>query len=119
MREVLSWHLNVVGKNDRGGFIDWDAGREGYERVPIRYAPTAPVDKSAGNSASRLQSIRREERLGSLIAAAGTIWVVYAATHDYTNLWRLQINPPGPLEIAALGIVIWLHAKWRRNLNRV
>jgi hypothetical protein len=109
-----------VGRIDKGGLVDWDAGREGYERVPISYAPAAPVTKNTGTApANPLQSIRREERFGSLIAAAGTIWIVYVATQDYTNLWRLQINPPGPLEVTALGILVWLHAKWRRNLSRV
>lgn len=119
MRAGFSWHPDVVGRTDKSGLVDWDAGREGYGRVPISYAPAAPVKSVGSVPANPLQSIRREERFGSLIAAAGTIWMVYVGTHDYTNLWRLQIDPPGPLEVTALGILIWLHAKWRRNLSRV
>jgi hypothetical protein len=26
----------------------------------------------------------------------------------------MQIMPPGPVEVCALGILAWLHAKWRR-----
>ena len=101
--------------------IDWDAGREGYQQTPVRYAAGAAMQKSPSTVAieSTLAKIRREEQLGSLVAAAGTIWTVYVGTHDYTSLWRLQFSPPGPLETAALGIVIWLHAKWRRSLKRV
>jgi hypothetical protein len=111
----------VVPTVEKKDFIDWDAGREGYQQTPVRYAAGAPTSKSAASAAAEntLAKIRREERLGSLVAAAGTIWTVYAVTHDYTNLWRLQFSPPGPLETAALGILIWLHAKWRRSLKRV
>ncbi|HEV2487127.1 MAG TPA: hypothetical protein VGT08_16480 [Terracidiphilus sp.] len=110
--------MPVVEKKD---FIDWDAGREGYQQQPTSYAAGAPAAKSAATieAEKTLASIRLEERLGSLVAAAGTIWIVYVATHDYTNLWRLQFSPPGPLETAALGILIWLHAKWRRSMKRV
>lgn len=106
---------------EKNNYIDWDAGREGYQPQPTRYAAGAPTAKSAASIAAEknLASIRLEERLGSLVAAAGTIWIVYVATHDYTNLWRLQFSPPGPLETAALGILIWLHAKWRRSMKRV
>ena len=51
------------------------------------------------------------------MAAAGMIWAVYEATVDYAGLWRLQIDPPGPLEVCGLGILLWLHAKWRRSLK--
>jgi hypothetical protein len=112
-----------VPNPDRGDFIDWDAGREGYQQVPVpvTYAPIAPAQKrgAAAPGDRTLVNIRREERLGSLIAAAGTIWAVYVGTHDYTNLLHLQFSPPGPLEVCALGILAWLHAKWRRSLKRV
>lgn len=58
--------------------------------------------------------IRAEERLGSLIAAAGAIWAVHEATKGLANLFQLKILNPGPLEVCAIGILIWLHAKWRR-----
>jgi hypothetical protein len=111
----------VVPTVEKKDFIDWDAGREGYQQAPVGYAAGAPTSKSAASVAAEnsLAEIRREERLGSLMAAAGMIWTVYVATHNYTNLWRLQFSPPGPLETAALGILIWLHAKWRRSLKRV
>jgi hypothetical protein len=109
--------MPIVEKKD---YIDWDAGREGYQQAPVQYAAGVTTQKSSATIAAEktLASILREERLGSLVAAAGTIWTVYVATHDYTNLWRLQFSPPGPLETSALGILIWLHAKWRRAMKR-
>lgn len=104
-------------RSNEGGFIDWDADREGYNKPQDKYVPVVdmrkPAKKAPGENS--LLSIRAEERMGSLLAAAGTIWAVYVATVDYSNLWRMQIMPPGPVEVCALGILAWLHAKWRRS----
>jgi hypothetical protein len=62
-------------------------------------------------------SIRGEESLGSLVAAGGIIWSVQEATKGLAELWQLKLLPPGPLEVCALGVLIWLHAKWRRSVN--
>jgi hypothetical protein len=109
-----------VRKSDKGDYIDWDAGREGY--VPTRATAnvyTAYKAKPAGKQSSQggFLSIHGEERFGSLVAAAGVIWGVYVATQDYASLWRFDFMRPGPLEVAALGILAWLHAKWRRSLK--
>lgn len=92
-------------------------GREGYEDRRAKYVAPLTVHKPAQSArlAQDLQSIRREERFGSLIAAAGTMWAVYVATQDYASLLRMQIMPPGPAEVCLLGILAWLHAKWRRS----
>lgn len=67
---------------------------------------------------SRLSmSTRGEETLGSLTAAGGVIWSVQEATQGLAELWQLRLLPPGPLEVCAIGILIWLHAKWRRSVN--
>ena len=104
-------------RSNEGGYIDWDAGREGYDSQQDKYVPVVDTRKPAKKIPleSSLRSIRAEERMGSLLAAAGTIWAVYVATVDYNNLWRMQIMPPGPVEVCALGILAWLHAKWRRS----
>jgi hypothetical protein len=62
----------------------------------------------------RRASTRTEERIGSLLAGCGVIWTAHAAIVDYAGLWQLRLLPPGPIEVCALGILIWLHAKWRR-----
>lgn len=109
--------LELVAKSDQNDYIDWDAGREGYVQSPTKFVPVVAIPKAAKKASGphNLLSIRAEERLGSLVAAAGTIWAVYVATVDYANLWRMQIMPPGPVEVCALGILAWLHAKWRRS----
>jgi len=109
-----------VPKSDPSDYIDWDAGREGYVEAPNKFMPVVAIPKTVkkkGPSPNNLDSIRREEMLGCLIAAAGTIWAVYVATTDYDSLWRMQIMPPGPVEVCALGILGWLHAKWRRSIR--
>jgi hypothetical protein len=106
-----------VSKLDHTDYIDWDARREGYVNSPSKFVPVVPVAKASKTASlpRDLVNIRREERFGSLLAAAGTIWAVYVATHDYASLWHMQIMPPGPVEVCGLGILSWLHAKWRRS----
>jgi len=107
-----------VGRFDEKGYVDFDAGREGYIHRPNNFVPVVEMPKTRKPpSRGGFLSIRGEERLGSLLAAAGTIWMVYVATVDYNNLWRMQIMPPGPLEVCVLGVLAWLHAKWRRSIK--
>ena len=104
-----------MAKSDKNDYID--------VQVPNTFIPVIPVKNSVPKvpGQSGLVSIRTEEQFGSLVAAGGTIWAVYVATQDWANLWdnlwRLQIAPPGPLEVCALGILAWLHAKWRRSMK--
>jgi len=105
-----------VAKSDKGEYFDWDEGREGYlDRPVVAYVPVPKPAVKPPKQDDHSLSIRWEERVASLIAAAGAIWAVYVATVDYTNLWRVQIMPPGPVEVCALGVLAWLHAKWRRS----
>ena len=108
-----------MAKTDPCDYIDWDAGREGYVRSQSKFIPVVEIPKASKKNKSQgnLLSIRAEERLGSLIAAAGTIWCVYVATVDYNNLWQMRIMPPGPIEVCAIGLLAWLHAKWRRSIR--
>lgn len=59
-----------------------------------------------------------EVRLGSIIAAAGMIWTVYLATQHYSGLDSFSFTnlPRGPLEVCGIGILVWLHAKWRGSV---
>lgn len=121
---VTRWHsygiLSIVRKSDQTDYIDWDNGREGYNPLPDKFATIVhvqkPVKKTDGGE-KHLLSIRAEERMGSLLAASGTIWAVYVATVDLNSLWQMRIMPPGPVEVCALGILTWLHGKWRRSLK--
>ncbi len=58
-----------------------------------------------------------ESRLGSLIAAGGIIWAAHTSTSGFVNLQALFPLPPGPMEVCGIGILIWLHAKWRRSVR--
>jgi hypothetical protein len=106
----------AVTKPYQSDYIDWDKGRDGYINSPTAHAPaTKPATKASGKG--YFLSVAAEERCGSLLAAGGTIWAAYVATVDYAGLWRMQIMPPGPVEICVLGVLTWLHAKWRRSMR--
>ena len=108
-----------MAKSKQPDYIDWDAGREGYVQSRDKFVPVVDLRKPAKKASSEgnLLGVRAEERLGSLIAAGGTIWMVYVATTDLDHLWQMRIMPPGPLEVCAVGVLAWLHAKWRRSLK--
>jgi len=52
-----------------------------------------------------------------VIAGAGLIWVAREASKDLLANWQFTQLPTGPLEICAIGILVWLHAKWRRSVQ--
>ena len=108
-----------MGKSNQGDYIDFDAGREGYLQSRDKFVPVVDLRKPAKKSSGEgnLLGVRAEERLGSLIAAGGMIWMVYVATTDLDTLWHMRIMPPGPLEVCAIGVLAWLHAKWRRSIK--
>jgi hypothetical protein len=63
------------------------------------------------------------ERLGSLVAGGGIIYATYVATKDIplNDLWAMSslhkiLSETGPMELCALGIIIWIYAKWRRTV---
>lgn len=82
--------------------------REGYR------GPHGVQVRSIRNKSGAAR-VRTQERLGSLIAAAGVIWGVQEATKNLDELWKFSVLPPGPLEVCALGVLIWLYAKWQRS----
>lgn len=64
-------------------------------------------------------SSHAEVRIGSLIAAGGIIWAAKEATSTFTGIDSFSFTrlPRGPLEVCAIGILIWLHAIWRKSLK--
>ena len=88
--------------------------REGYsDAVTVAYAPV----RQSSPPPQQRPWIRAEERLGSLIAGGGIVWTTQALTTHYQGLTRISILQPGPLEVCAVGILVWLHAKWRKSLR--
>ena len=63
-----------------------------------------------------------EEQVGPIVAAGGVGWAVYHGTlaHDIVQGFTAIYLKSGPLEVCAIGILIWLHGKWRRatSVNR-
>ncbi len=64
-------------------------------------------------------SYRLEELLASLLAAVGSMWFVFDLTRDFHRAF--QVLPPtgGPTEVIGLAVLIWLHAKHRREIERL
>jgi len=60
--------------------------------------------------------IHWEERLASLVAAGGLVWCVYAATQRFTAIESIRL-PNEAMYTTAIGVLLWLHAKWRRSVN--
>lgn len=63
------------------------------------------------------------ERIGSLTAGGGIIYATYLATKDVPldNVWAMTsahriLGETGPMELCALGIVVWIYAKWRKTV---
>ena len=57
-----------------------------------------------------------EARLASLVSAGGVIWTANVATKNFTSFDNIVL-PSGPLELCAIGVLIWLHAKWRASVK--
>jgi len=88
-----------------------DREKVGYN---VNYA--APRSVKAIDQVPFWRRIRTEERLGSLTFWGGVIWAVQVGTKDISNLFRLVLAL-GPKEVCAVGLLIWLHAKWRRSVR--
>jgi hypothetical protein len=57
-----------------------------------------------------------EARVGLLTFGGGAIWATKVQTIQITNIFHLLMTP-GPLELSAVGLLIWLHAKWRNAVR--
>jgi hypothetical protein len=58
-----------------------------------------------------------------VIASGGVIWAVKIATEDALTwndvMENMQFSslPEGPLELSAVGILIWIMGKWRSTVK--
>lgn len=57
--------------------------------------------------------------MGSIIAAAGLVWTARIASSDWSGIDAFSFThlPRGPLEVCAIGVLVWLHAKWRGSVT--
>jgi hypothetical protein len=62
-------------------------------------------------------SVRKQEVLACLIVGVGLVWASQVCTSNYYWLFRALEFTAGPTDICALGILVWLTAKWRRARN--
>jgi hypothetical protein len=62
-------------------------------------------------------SVRKQEVLACLIVGVGLVWAAQVCTSNYYWLFRALEFTAGPTDVCALGILIWLTAKWRRVRN--
>jgi len=88
----------------------WPNEREGYTdnlRPAYVALPATP-------GLRRKQSCKTEEFVGSLIAGGGLCWATWVVVHQLAVMSRMGLWPPGPLEVCGMGVLIWMHAKWRR-----
>ena len=63
-------------------------------------------------------SAHLEAQLGSLIAGGGIVWIAAIAAPQFGSASGITFTP-GPVEVCGVGILIWLHAKWRGSVSRV
>src|SRR5947209_4250507 len=89
---------------------DWPFEREGYSDTPhpaYASAPAAEV-KPAGSS-SRLEAF-----LGSVMAGSGAVWTAQVITQSGLTPGTLTLHSH-PIELTGLGVLLWLHGKWRKS----
>ncbi len=91
----------------------WPAEREGFS------APTRPAYAAVRFPPSplRSKSVRVEEWVGALMAGAGLCWAASAIANQVEPVLRFGFWPAGPLELCAMGVLVWIHAKWRRSVR--
>ena len=102
-----------VAPRERIGYeINYGGARE---RVGYNYDSASPRASSIDHE-PWWRRIRTEERAGLLTFAGGLIWATKVQTIEISNIFRLLLTP-GPLEISGIGLLVWLHAKWRRSVR--
>ena len=59
-----------------------------------------------------------EAQLSSLVAGGGIVWIALVAAPQLGSPSGI-ILPTGPMEVCGVGILLWLHAKWRGSVRRI
>lgn len=56
--------------------------------------------------------IRLQAQIGSIISGLGIVWCAQVWTTRPLGV-RALVSAPGDVELCALGVLVWLIAKWR------
>lgn len=88
----------------------WPEHETPQPRVQPHVVPHGPSNSWMWNL---LFGVQTETRVGSLITAAGLIMAARAGSMQIPSLANFSF-PPGPLETCGIGMLVWLHAKWRK-----
>ncbi len=97
-----------LGKSDI-----WPEERSGYDTsVPVAYAPLPVVP-----SPKPKIPLWVEDKLTGALAVGGVLWSAQVATSPISRVANLTATP-GPLELCGISILVWLHTKWRRSVER-
>src|SRR5215471_14547716 len=105
---------NYQPRSQRGGWKnrgeEWPYEREGYsDTLQVAYA-AAPMKETE----ERSHKGRLEAFLGSLLTGCGAIWAAQVASSSGFSPTALTLNSH-PIELTAVGILIWLHGKYRKT----
>jgi len=106
------------GPDNNGPRDFWPAEREGYSDTP-RAAYVAVAPSTPATPERRGLSIRAESRIGILIMLPGIIWFIYNTLTQpgYLMIASVILPPTGPVGVTGIGILVWLHAKWRHSIR--
>ena len=101
---------------------EWLAKRAAQDAVTAAPQPTASTwrtlaSKTADFFSHHSLSIVWQERVASLVSAAGAIWYVHEVTKDWSRLAFLLPATPGPAELIGVSVLLWLCAKHRRFME--
>ena len=110
--------LSIGLGQDSGPRDFWPAEREGYSDTPRAAYAAVAVDAPAP-PAGKGFSIRAEARIGLLIMIPGIIWFAYNTLTQpgYLMIAAVILPPNGPVGVTGIGILVWLHSKWRRSIR--
>ena len=93
-----------------GRSAEWPYEREGYSDIPSpAYASAPSLNVTPPSNSGRLEAF-----LGSVLAGCGAVWTAQVVTSTGLSPTALTLNSH-PIELTGLGVLLWLHGKWRRS----
>ncbi|HZU22349.1 MAG TPA: hypothetical protein VE998_05915 [Terriglobales bacterium] len=101
------------GRVARNRAEEWPYEREGYSDSPqAAYAAAPPVKLPPSSQPGRLEAF-----LGSVVAGAGAIWTAQLFTQAGLTVPGTLTLHSHPIELTGIGILLWLHGKYRKSIS--